>query len=324
MKKIFIIILLIISFVVLICISFYLNDKFSINNINFDDKNNIGNTNGNIVNNAFVAKQNDWIYCQGLFNLYAFNQKSGQKVHLSSKSGNNLNVVGNFIFFTRSSGWGGFDSSDLYRFDLKNGKLLKIKKIITNNLIAYNNWIYYTDCTSEPINCLYKAKYDGTEIIKLTDFSVSEFNIIDNIIYTSTNDIKLLTLEGDIIRNIDFENELKSLAKRNIIFNNNEMYFIAGYQKNYGIAKLDIDSLEYIQIINEHCSNLNIKDEWIYFIKEKDQKLYKVKTDGGDEQQVGNVKVDRTGINIIDEWIYYTHENVLYRIKTDGSVCEKL
>lgn len=318
------IIVVIIILITLICTSIIIKNKIDVSYIDFDVKNDIGNTNGNIANNGFSALQNDWIYCQGRYNLYAFNKQSGKKVYLTSKSGNNLNVIGNLIFFTRSSGLGGFASSDFYTFDLKENKTIKIEGIVTNKFIAYKDWIYYIDSTSTPVNCLYKAKYDGTDKIKLTDFSVEEFNIIDNTIYTSTNDIKILSLEGEIIRIINFENELKTLAKRNIVFINDEMYFIAGYQKNYSIAKLNINSLKYVQITDEPCSNFNIKDDWIYFVKEKEQNLYRIKLDGTSEQQIGNMIVDRRGINIIDDWIYYYQNDTLHRIKIDGSICEEI
>ena len=304
-----------------ICINFR---KKSFESISFDTSNIYGNTNGNISNNAFVAKQGKWIYCHKSHNMFAFNCDSGKKVNLTWRGGDDINVVGNLIFFTRSSGLSGFDSSDLYCFDLRESKQYKINGIITQNIIAYNGWLYYINSVSTPFNCLYKAKYDGTEIKRLTDFSVSEFCIIGDRIFTSTNDIKILSLDGDIIHKIDFENELKELSKQNILFVDNDMYFIAGYQKSYGIAKLNMNSLEYTQIINEHCSNFNIQDEWIYFVKEKDQKLYKVKLNGNGEQQIGNVVVGRTGINIADDWVYYYQDNTLYRIKTDGSICEKL
>ena len=152
-----------------------------------------------------------------------------------------------------------------------------------------------------------------------------EFNIIDNIIYTESNNILLLSLDGDVIKSIDFDEDLKQLSKNNVLFVDNDMYFISGHLKGYGIAKIDIDSLQYSQITYDQCSNFNIQDDWIYFVKEKDSNLYKIKTDGTLEQKLSNIKVARNGINIIDDWVYfYNIDDKLYRINTNGTVHEKV
>ena len=325
-RRIFLfIICLFIAVLIVVCFYISIKNKHIINSIDLAQENVAGNTNGNIANNAFVSKQGEWIYCQEFFHSYAFNESSKKQATLGIKSGINLNVVGDLMFIIRYEGWGGFSPPSLYCRDLKTKTMSKIKGITTHRLIAYDGWIYYTNCESFPTNCLYKAKYDGTEITQLTTFAVDEFNIIDNIIYTESNNILLLSLDGDVIKSIDFDEDLKQLSKNNVLFVDNDMYFISGHLKGYGIAKIDIDSLQYSQITYDQCSNFNIQDDWIYFVKEKDSNLYKIKTDGTLEQKLSNIKVARNGINIIDDWVYfYNIDDKLYRINTNGTVHEKV
>lgn len=73
-------------------------------------------------------------------------------------------------------------------------------------------------------------------------------------------------------------------------------------------------------------SDVNITGDWIYYCEnQKDESgLYKIRTDGSEKTKLNSSKASQ--INIADQWIYYLDMNqkMTYKIRTDGTESQSI
>lgn len=69
---------------------------------------------------------------------------------------------------------------------------------------------------------------------------------------------------------------------------------------------------------------VDIQDEWIYFVRNY-HTIDKVKQNGSGNTALCETRGTITSLNVIGDWIYYVEDaNGLYRIRTDGTMQERL
>ncbi|MCL2885122.1 MAG: DUF5050 domain-containing protein [Oscillospiraceae bacterium] len=74
------------------------------------------------------------------------------------------------------------------------------------------------------------------------------------------------------------------------------------------------------QISHDRCQNMIISDGWIYFSKYQQYDLWKMRTDGSEEQQITFLHYTAFNFYVADGWIYYSDSNYqVSKIKTDGT-----
>jgi hypothetical protein len=71
---------------------------------------------------------------------------------------------------------------------------------------------------------------------------------------------------------------------------------------------------------------IQIAGNWIYYLSYREDKLYKIKTDGSTIASLDSFSNSSGTVNIEDGWIYYylKDDTCLYKMKTDGSCKTKL
>lgn len=92
------------------------------------------------------------------------------------------------------------------------------------------------------------------------------------------------------------------------------------------LTKIKEDLSYHTVLTDEPVFNINIVSEWIYFSVDQDFRVFRMKNDGSERQQIGNIT---SILNIIVEGdvLFFANlldEDKLYRINVDGSGLKKL
>ena len=166
----------------------------------------------------YINVLNGWVYYMDLYGLYKIRTDGTERTKLSDDYASILTVIGNWIYYSNGSNGGklykininGSNRTKLnddlssafniiqdwiyYRNDSDGFKPYKIKTDGTgreklNDIAAFGNmtiiddWIYYIAPGAPNINNIYKMKFDGMNITKLTDDNVERMNISGGYIY---------------------------------------------------------------------------------------------------------------------------------------------
>lgn len=314
-----------------------LSDGKSVENVTTDG-NTIGNTVGNITNGGIVTQQGDWIYYNNNDKgLYKIKTDGTSRQHLSLDIAKDINVIGDYLYFYRSS------SAD------KSGGLAKLKNDGTKesleveeilepesayNVIVVDNWIYYGLPYSSDSNTegLYRMKADIgiSSKEKLYSKSVGSLNIVNGWIYFTYGHGLEVDNPGTYRMKTDGTN-VQQLSKNDvdsIILVNDWIYYvndILDVDDGRGIYKMRIDGSEkqLIYALEGIDTTFNIDNGQLYYCSDLYSKgLYKISLDGKNNQKISSDYAEN--INIVENWIYYKspdedYKRSLYRIKTDGS-----
>lgn len=311
--------------------------------------NTAGNSNGNLANGSFVASQGDWIYYvsyptddQGYFitervGLYKMREDGSGKTQLSAGDIRYINVVGDWVYYI----------DNVYIFDSKGNiedisrELYKIKTDGTNktkltddsiyDINVVNDWIYYSNRSDG--GKLYKMKTDGSNKTMLFDDYVSYINVSGEWIYFdkgSFEGIYKIKTDGTGLTCL-YEGIAREI---NVI--DNWIYFDAsvyiegqsGFQtkdkRDQRLFKIKTDGTGLTQLGNDRASIFNVSGDWIYYLSNYDyEKIYKIRLDGTSRAKLCD-DMYISPIIVIGDWIYYYDKSTLYRIKTDGTGKESI
>ncbi len=89
---------------------------------------------------------------------------------------------------------------------------------------------------------------------------------------------------------------------------------------NDGIYKINSSGNKKEKISDDYGLYLNKSGNYLYYIdlNSDEYNIVRIKTNGEDKQIVEQ-DVDLAKVSVIDNWIYYFKDNKLYKVKTDGS-----
>ena len=308
------------TFIIIIIVFGFYFTKFTFADKNLN-KNQAGNTNGNLINNGFVCEQGDWIYYSGesdgfgalFMKLFKFDTVNKTRLKLNDDSATNINIVGNWLYYCNLSeckiGPGGY--CNVYKIKLDGSMRTKLNDINSFFINVVGDWIYFNNKNAG--EQLWKAKTDGTNLFKLSEEPSYNINIIGDWIYYCSGD-KILKIKTDgSNRKI-----LASEKVKKMVVDSDWIYFVNQGDGNK-LYKIKTNGTNKSKVNNDNTVNINIKNGFIYYVAD-DRYMYKMKLDGTDRK---DFPLFCSGINIIGNWIYYHKEfaesEPLYRIKSDGS-----
>ncbi|MBU7007527.1 DUF5050 domain-containing protein [Phosphitispora fastidiosa] len=303
----------------------------------------IGNSTGNLMNDAAYAQYGDWLVFYNPFDndrLYKSKFDGLNKTKLSNDIPFSINFIGNWIYYATPSGTRKtrigdslFDETifDIYKIRIDGSGRTKISTEKSLNWLAVaGNWIYYVN----EHNQLSKIKVDGTQRTRIGDQLAEPYNICvsNGWIYYQTP----YNWESEYFQNGLWKIKTDGTERSKIL---NEMIPYAGfdvvgdtifycsdyYCDNPGFYRMKSDGTEKVQISsNSVPSQMNISGEWVCFWEYKDNgALYRMKLDGTQKTKLSDVHAYRLGI--VGDWIFYqcnwVESNVypVYRIRLDGS-----
>jgi len=273
-----------------------------------------GNTAGNINNKGIAAISGDWVYYSngGDFNsLYKIKKDGTGKKKLNDKSCSNINVAGDYIYFTGKD-YG--EPDRLFKIKTDGSGETALLTGSFNSVSVVGGWIYYRDSGNK--NNIYKVKTDGTGKKKLNKDNSQNVCVSGDWIYYANNSdggkIYRVTTDGKSKKKI-----CDAANASNVIVDGDYVYF----STVQGIFKLKSDGSGKVQtLIGDSASNLNISDGYIYYTNEmydKDGSLYRMKTNGTGVKRLTNERA--SDINIAGKWIFCMYANDYYRMNLDGS-----
>ncbi|KXG08420.1 hypothetical protein AT864_03368 [Anoxybacillus sp. P3H1B] len=155
------------------------------------NRNQEGNSTGNINNYAFVAEQDDWIFFtnsadphiplldlrNGLFKM----EKNGkQATRINRDLPSYINVVDEWIYYTVDTGLSR-PNSKLYRVKIDGSQKQRLSNDDVSDVHVVGDDIYYVNLSDH--NHLYKMKTDGSNKRKLNNHNSSSINIVGRWIY---------------------------------------------------------------------------------------------------------------------------------------------
>lgn len=175
-------------------------------------KNFIGNSPSNIINDAYVAAEGNYIYETSSFNgtSYKYKLDGSEKVKLPYLTLGQMNIAGDWAYFTGGSSFGYYpDNKSIYKMKADGSGL--------TTLISYDNasyltvsgdWIYYVSVPySEHSGSIVRVKLDGTGKTYFPgDEAAYYLNVIGDWIYyideNDNNNIYKVRIDGTQITKV--------------------------------------------------------------------------------------------------------------------------
>ncbi|MFD0051301.1 DUF5050 domain-containing protein [Actinomycetes bacterium NPDC127524] len=287
-----------------------------------------GNSYGNLINNGFVAKQDNLLiymkYNDSHIPLISNNdimikEKDGtNEVKLTSKGFGDLNVLGEWVYYTVMPF---SDIPMLYRIKLNGIDKEKLVKG-ADYVQVKNDQIYYYDSIK---NGIYKMNLDGTDKVQIyspkPEVTMNFYVDREQIYFYKPIDedgeegkLYSMSLNGENVKKL---NDTVSYLQIIIDADEEYLYYIDTDEHLY---KVDKQKGKEMKITDQKVSSIIVDKDWIYYLNSGDHYyLYKMKKNGEKNQLLIQKKI--SDINVLDNWIYYkldVHEDI-FRVKTDGT-----
>lgn len=285
--------------------------------------NTVGNTPGNIANDAVVAQQGDWIYytdVSGDNYLYKIKTDGTGKTQLNNERTQNINVVGEWVYYISNDN--DFEEKYLYKIKTNGSNKMKLNNDVTGNITVMGDWIYYINNSDD--DRIYKIRTDGTNRTKICGDAAFLMTIVDDWIYYSNisdDNGYLYKIKTDGTGKLKLNNE----RIWHINVSGDWIYYTV---RDRYIYKIKTDGTNKTKICQDKCMGINVFGDWIYYEycnnAGKDNKLCKIRTDGTEKTILLNNMC--LSVNFADGWLYYIDvagdksvDITLNKIRTDGT-----
>ncbi|OIK09253.1 DUF5050 domain-containing protein [Bacillus sp. MUM 13] len=287
-----------------------------------------GNSYGNLINNGFVAKQDNLLiymkYNDSHIPLISNNdimikEKDGtNEVKLTSKGFGDLNVLGEWVYYTVMPF---SDIPMLYRIKLNGIDKEKLVKG-ADYVQVKNDQIYYYDSIK---NGIYKMNLDGTDKVQIyspkQEVTMNFYVDREHIYFYKPIDedgeegkLYSMSLNGENVKKLN-----DTVSYLQIIIDADEEYLYYTDTDEH-LYKVDKQKGKEMKITDQKFSSIIVDKDWIYYLNAGDHYyLYKMKKNGENNQLL--IQKEISDINVLDNWIYYKldgHEDI-FRVKTDGT-----
>ena len=263
-----------------------------------------GNTNCNIKNEGTIDEEDGWLYFKYDKGLYKCKVDGTDLVQLydSEYDFYCINVVDGWVYFREIGIYriktDGTDLQQVAAEDVRGGVHFVDGKIHHGSEYIYN--------------------YDGTEKERIYNKNTAcayTLNIVDGYIYffdtdTITGEDKIfkMKLDGSDLQPIyDGRTDYMTVYDGWIYFENYE---------DKKLYKMKDDGTELELFVDKKIRTTFADNGWLFYLF--DDCIYKIKTDGTQEQLVAEIG-EKCDVQLHGEWIYYISDNKLYKVKIDGT-----
>lgn len=303
------------------------------------------NSSQNIAQIGLVALGDDWVYYTDMNEgkLYKVKPDGSEKTKLSDNGGYYLNLVDDWLFFTKAS-------SD--QLDPENGMLFKMKTdgsertqigtLQGQHPYVAGTTIYAIDSTDNQAK-LYKIMSDGTGQSILAEANISNFVVSGDWIYylefhSEENKTLLHKVKTDGTENQPLS-VTSPLGVDAFAVHGDWIYYrptkAENAEQNPLWSKMKTDGTEDAEFADLGSGGINIGGDWIYFgapgveaagMEKPDAPLSKIKLDGTEKTEIA--PDDATFIYLYDDVIYFVSIQfsmdtgfaiIINRVKKDGT-----
>lgn len=256
----------------------------TVTKVNTEEKsvNKYGNTAGNLYLGGHATIQGDYTYFTTESGVYVSNGPKVKK--LSDDAAYMLNIYGDWLYYKT-------DGKECYRINIKGGEREVFLKDALTVYIA-DGWVYYETYAQDGLHRIKTDKTQYKHIIK--DHNITNLNIIDDKIYWGNNiDLYVANTDGSNIKHY------VDVGSQNLVIYKGLKYTSGNLDKE------NIDGTNSQTLVDSGAMNINIQDDWIYFIYyEKDEHLCKIKIDGSGLTELTDHGV--ISFSVVGEYIYYS------------------
>lgn len=286
--------------------------------------NEYGNSNGNLINEGFIAQQGEWIYYNDIFDLYKVSLDGGDKTKLLTsdfekldfEKQSSINVVGDWIYYISEKPADG--GGEIYKIRTDGSSKTKLSNGFSDTIIVVGDWIFYSKAPDarHQYYKIYKMRTDGSSDTKLTDDNVALINIVgDWLYYCNVSDsYSLYKIQTDGSGNTKLNNDFSD----SIVAVGDWIYYSNASEANK-LYKIRTDGTGRTKLSDDRSDKINLADDWIYYVNLGDDcKIYKIRIDGTNRCKLTDDD-SCDNIYIAGNWIYYKQDGTLNKIKTDGS-----
>lgn len=291
-----------------------------------------GNSTGNIVNNAFVAKQGDWIYYWNQKDYSLCKEKiDGSNYTLLYPDGPKyINVVGDWIYYSNE-----LDGNKLYKIKTDGTNRTKLTEEMSKEINVVDDWIYFQDNSGTELQKwdtldsgrIFKMKTDGTNKQRISDDYSSNICVVGKSMYYSnhSDNKKLYKIDLTTLNKTKLSDD--SVNYINVV--NNWIYYYGSSGDNFSdIYKIKLDGSNKIRLSKPngeptYASNLYVDSENIYYLNVGGygtNSIYKMDFDGKHRSKI----IDNVGVNfnMLGDKIFFLNQldhNSIYFANNDGS-----
>ncbi|MCD7855075.1 MAG: DUF5050 domain-containing protein [Clostridiales bacterium] len=307
MKKTLLILGLIVIFVVLIALFTHNSDADgSLGSV-------LGNTNGNIQNDADIITDGDYTYYSNKNDndhFYAKNISSGEEELISNyKFAYQLNLTDNSLYYISSS------PGKIMRTDTETHKTSEINSDYAQNLVVTDKYIFYISASyDDNWGKLYYTDLQGKHKKLLADGAKAfAADIYENCIY-------YIDKNSGSVNKYDFASETTETLYGGYSYyidcDENNIYFTDSSQR---LMYMNKETGEIFTLADNRCNAVNVSDGIVYYSNiDEGGALYSVNTDGSDRQKsnsLNTVKIFTDGSDL-----YYQTIDDLENAKGEYSV----
>lgn len=286
--------------------------------------NKVGNTIGNIRNYGYGTSDGKWIYYVspnedatkvGICKVKNNKPEEKQELLMNDMDILSLNVYKDYLYFIGVVLENYSDTDDIdnkiYRMKTDGSDLEVINDNNFNNdcyeIYVLDNSIYYIGVDEN----IYKMNLDGTNAKMVSENGTGYIGITDKyIIYNVENEAKDNYIT--YIMNIDGTNPRPIVEGQRLYSVDILGDYVYYTNTDKHIYRTKIDSNEQELILETSAYNLNLKDDYLYFLNYANEEdytvcLYRVKADGSQEkeEEVKTLSVTTKYINVVGDWVMY-------------------
>lgn len=298
----------------------------------------IGNTMPNILNQGFLAKDDEWFYQFDFDDLSLKRWRDGRRKETILKLNNRVESI------NINNGWIYYLQEGINKVRVNGQDKTKLSSDPVRYMAVCGDWLYYSVldynldsndyCQFYYIN---RMKTDGTQketivsqridLKKVHDLNGSFYFYNNKIYYMNSSDkfrLHEINLDGSSERRVLNNTMIDDSGEALFNIVDGWIYFTTerGFKNNhlYGrqLVKTRLDGGSVIQLTDYAIWTLNVTNKNIYVVNENDDKVYKMDLDGSDSQQIGDFKA--YFINIAGDRLFAQdadHDNIFYEIKLD-------
>ncbi len=238
----------------------------------------------------------------------------------SSRNSNKGDVNGNLSnlgLVTESDGVVFYNKYENGIIKVKGNKEYQITNETAYSMQVVDDYIYYLTKGENNKLLIKKVKTNGDKLSteKEIQTSISKFYIVDNVIYYANQ-----SGISKIVCDTKEENLICQDKVEDFVVDNNNIY----YTDDFGyLYSMNLGGTDKKTILNDEITEFQVCDGWIYYYKQSENYLNKIRTDGSESDKVTD-KVNSYIFNIYNGKIYfYDSENSnISSISTSGKNLE--
>lgn len=289
----------------------------------------VGNTAGNLYNQGLFCEDSSRVYFANAYDngiMYSMNPDETDIVQITSGAVKNINVAGDYLYYTQSNASGGsglgfvLNVNGIYRSKLNGSNQKSLFQGLSSNILLLDNSIYYLNQDDPDGPCLYKMNLNGEDSIKLSSTIILPASGFQGSFYYHG------TEKDHYLYRMDVSNDRSTVLWKGNLWNpirQGDFVYYMDVSSNYRLCRYHLTE-DYVQVLSEDRLDMfNIYGSYIYYQKSSttEPALKRIRIDGTEDEVVAEGVYEN--ISITSNYVYFNRfkeETPVYKTPTTGPV----